>query len=88
MSQAPLTIHCLDIPGPRDGAVKKYFAWQQEQVEEEEQKAHYQKACNYLIKEALDLEQIYEDPNVARDLQTEAKVKRGVASRVVSDVGH
>jgi hypothetical protein len=36
----------------------------------------------------MDLELIYQDPNVASDLETKLGVKRGIAWRVVGDVGH
>jgi hypothetical protein len=89
MSQTPMmTINRLDISGKRDVVMGKYCAWQQEQVESEEQKADYQKACDYLIDEAMDLELIYQDQTVADDLRTKAGVKRGIAQRVVGEVGH
>lgn len=58
----------LDIPGNRDEVVEKYCAWQQGQVKRADQKADYQKACDYLIDKGMDLELIYQDPNVAGDL--------------------
>jgi hypothetical protein len=47
------------------------------------QKADYQKACNYLIGETIDLELIYQDHSVASDLEKIVGVKRGIAQRVV-----
>ena len=35
----------------------------------QDQKADYQKACDYLIGEAIDLELIYQDHTVASDLE-------------------
>jgi hypothetical protein len=88
MPQTPLTINRLDIPGNRDEAVEKYCAWQQGQVMRVDHKADYQKACNYLIDKGMDLELIYQDPNVASDLETKLGIKRGIAWRVVGDVGY
>jgi hypothetical protein len=36
----------------------------------------------------MDLELIYQDPNIAGDLETKLGVKRGIAWPVVGDVGH
>jgi len=83
-----MSITRLDIPGTRDEIVEEYCAWQQKQVKREDQKEDYQKACDFLIEHGMDLEEIYQDPNVACDLQTKASVKRGIAWRVVGDVGH
>jgi hypothetical protein len=88
MSQAPLTITRLDIPGNRDEVVEEYCAWQEDQVKRDDQKEDYRKACHYLIENNIDLEEAYQDHNVACDLQEKAKVKRGAAWRVVGDVGH
>jgi hypothetical protein len=51
-------------------------------------KADYQKACDYLIGEGMDLELIYQGQAVADDLRTKVGIKRGVAQRVVGDVDH
>jgi hypothetical protein len=88
MPPTPININRLDISGKRDVVMSKYCAWQQQQVESEEQKADYQKSCDYLIKEGIDLELIYQDQTVVDELRTRVGVKRGVAQRVVGDVGH
>jgi hypothetical protein len=44
----------LDIPGPRDVAVKKYSTWQQSQVTDETLKVEYQKACDVTLEDGLD----------------------------------
>lgn len=88
MSQAPMTVTRLDLPGPRDEVVEEYCAWQEDQVRRDDQKEDYRKACHYLIQNNIDLEEAYEDHNVAYDLQEKAKVKRGAAWRVVRDVGY
>jgi hypothetical protein len=43
---------------------------------------------NYLIGEGMDFELINQDQTVADDLRTKVGVKRGIAQRVVGDVGH
>lgn len=88
MPQIPLTINRLDIPSNRDEAVEKYYTWQQGQVKRADQKADYQKAYDYLINKGIDLELIYQDPNVASDLETKLGIKRGIAQQVMGDVGH
>lgn len=88
MSQLPLTITRLDIPGNRDELVEEYCAWQQGQVEADDQKQEYRKACEYLIEHAIDLEEACQNTDVARRLQDDAKVKRGAAWRVVGDISH
>lgn len=80
-----ITINRLDIPGKRDAVVGEYCTWQQEQVEDEEQKADFQRARDYLIKEGIDLELICGDPTVADDL-VEIGIKKGVARRVIGDI--
>jgi hypothetical protein len=74
----------LDIPGPRDLAVLAYSDWQQSNVVDEAQKTEYQKACDLVLLEMLDLEQVYEDQNPAFFIQD--GVKSGVARRFVSDI--
>ena len=85
MSQLPLTITRLDIPGNRDELVEEYCEWQQGQVKADDQKQEYRKACDYLIEHTIDLEEACQNPDVARRLQDVAKVKRGAAWRVVGD---
>ncbi|KAF2022548.1 hypothetical protein EK21DRAFT_119643 [Setomelanomma holmii] len=74
----------LDISGPRDLAVMAYSDWQQSNVVDEAQKNEYQKACDLVLREMLDLEQVYEDQNPAFFIQ--GGVKSGVARRFVSDI--
>lgn len=61
-----------------------YSDWQQSNVVDEAQKTEYQKACDLVLREMLDLEQVYEDQNPAFFIQ--GGVKSGVARRFVSDV--
>jgi hypothetical protein len=74
----------LDISGPRDLAVMAYSDWQQSNVVDQAQKNEYQKACDLVLREMLDLEQVYEDQNPAFFIQ--GGVKSGVARRFVSDI--
>jgi len=70
----------LHIPGPRDTAVKKYTQWQQAQVEDEELRMEFQKACDVALKEGLDLEQIHKDKELL------GGIKRGIARRFLCDI--
>ena len=72
----------LNIPGARDVARAKYCAWQQAQVENEEDKQHYQKALDFAREVGLDLEQIYEDQDP--DFFTKQGVKWGISRRFTS----
>jgi hypothetical protein len=74
----------LDIPGPRDLAVLAYSDWQQSNVVDEAQKNEYQKACDFVLREMLDLEQVHDDQNP--DFFIRGGVKCGVARRFVSDI--
>ncbi|PQE18259.1 urea carboxylase protein [Rutstroemia sp. NJR-2017a BBW] len=74
----------LDIPGLRDRAVKEYCAWQQSKVEQSTLKVEYQKACDVIIEDGMDLELIHRDPN-AQYLMDKC-VKRGVAEHIVNDI--
>jgi hypothetical protein len=51
----------LDIPGPRDVAVKNYSDWQQSKVNDDILKVEFRKACDVTLADGLDLEQVYED---------------------------
>lgn len=75
---------CLDIPGPRDLAVKEYSEWQQSKVVDETLKAEFRKAYEVTLQDGLDLEQVYEDQDPGFFIQS--GIKRGVARRFVSDI--
>lgn len=51
----------LDIPGPRDAAVKAYCEWQQSNILDERLKYEFCKAYITTLDDGLDLEQVYED---------------------------
>jgi len=74
----------LEIPGPRDVAVKLYSEWQQSKVVDETLKIEFQKACDIALDDGLDLEQISEDQDPGLFIQS--GVKRGIARRFVADI--
>lgn len=67
----------LDLPGPRDDAVEDYCAWQQSKVNRPTLKVEYQKACDVIIEDGMDLELIHQDPNP--DFLIKRGIKRGIA---------
>lgn len=57
----PSTTDPLEIPGPRDLAVKEYSEWQQSHVTDDGLKDAFRQACNVMLDDGLDLEQVYKD---------------------------
>jgi hypothetical protein len=51
-------INPLNIPGPRDETVEDYCTWQQSKVKKPTLKVEYQKACDVIIEDGMDLELI------------------------------
>lgn len=80
------SVEHLDIPGLRDVAVREYSEWQQSKVQDGMLKDEFRRACDAVLMEGLDLEQVHED----RDPEFLVKngVKRGIARRFVRDIGH
>jgi hypothetical protein len=74
----------LDIPGLRDVAVRKYSKWQQSNVNDDQLKLEFQKACDVTLADGLDLEQLHEDQDF--DFFIDKGVKRGIARRFVRDI--
>lgn len=74
----------LQIPGPRDVAVKRYSDWQCSQVTDRTLKMEYKKACDLTLADGLDLELVFEDQDA--EFYVEKGVKRGVARRFVRDI--
>jgi hypothetical protein len=66
-------------------ALKQYSAWQCSQVQHEELKKEYRKACSVALADGLDPEQLHEDQDA--DFLIEKGVKRGIARRFVRDMG-
>ena len=58
-------------------AVRIYSEWQQSNVEDERLQTEFQKAGNAALDTGLDLEQVYEDQDMAFFIQS--GIKRGVA---------
>jgi hypothetical protein len=56
-------IDSLNISRPRDEAVEDYYTWQKLQVKKLALKMEYQKACDVIIEDGMDLELIRRDPN-------------------------
>jgi hypothetical protein len=75
----------LDIPGLRDTAVREYSEWQQSRVGDKLLKDEFQKACDAILMEGLDLELVHEDQDT--EYLVRNGVKRGIARRFVRDIG-
>jgi hypothetical protein len=86
MTSTSTPVSRLDIPRPRDKAVEDYCAWQQSQVKYPEQKAVYQKACEVMMKNCMDLELIYQNPNP--EFLVKGGVTIGAALHIVGDIAH
>jgi hypothetical protein len=74
----------LDIPGPRDVAVRMYCAWQQSKVVDATLKAEFQKACDVTLRMVLTLEQVFQDQDTGFFIYND--LKRGVARHFVTDI--
>ena len=61
LTSTSIPVSRLDIPGPRDIAVRDYSHWQQSKVDDEMLKVEFQKACDATLADGLDLEQVHED---------------------------
>jgi len=74
----------LDIPGPRDEAVKEYSMWQMSNVTDGTLKASFRQVCDVMIENGLDLDQVYkdQDPNFF----ISKGIKIGIARRFVEDI--
>jgi len=53
----------LDIPGPRDIAVRDYSEWHASKVDDNDLKNDHRKACQVALKNGLDLQQIFSHPD-------------------------
>jgi hypothetical protein len=76
----------LDIPGFLDEQVEEYCTWQQSRVKKPILKVEYQKACDIIIEDSMDLELIRRDPNPK--FLTDKGIKRGPAEHVVGDIDY
>ncbi|EEA21493.1 conserved hypothetical protein [Talaromyces marneffei ATCC 18224] len=71
----------LEIPGPRDIALRNYSEWYVSNVDDYELKNDYRKACQVALENGLDLQQIFNCPD--QKFFTDRKVKIGTANRFV-----
>jgi hypothetical protein len=71
----------LDIPEPRDVAVKLYSEWHQSKITDETWKIEFQKACDIALDDGLDLEQVYEDQDPGFFYQEEREEGNSTALR-------
>jgi hypothetical protein len=69
----------LNIPGPRDVALKNYSEWHASNVDDYDLKNDYRKACEVALENGLDLQQIFNRPDPR--FFTDRKLKIGTANR-------
>jgi hypothetical protein len=74
----------LGISGLRDVAMKDYSQWQQSNVDSEELKEEFQKACDMALADGLDLELLHADQD--SQFFSNKGIKRGIARRFVGDI--
>jgi hypothetical protein len=84
-SKTTLIIH-LDIPGFLDVHVEEYCAWQESRFKRPSLKVEYKKATDVIIRDAMDLGLIRQDPNP--DFLTKKGVLSGVAKHIVGDIDY
>ncbi|KAJ5366188.1 hypothetical protein N7541_000129 [Penicillium brevicompactum] len=75
----------LDIPGLRDVVVKEYSEWQVSNVENDSLKTAFREACDVMLENGLDLEQVYRDQYPSFLIAKGIKI--GIARRFVEDIG-
>ena len=73
----------LDIPGPRDIAVKEYSEWQELNVTNDTLKAAFRQACDAILEDGLDLEQVNKDQDP--EFFIGKGIKRDIPRRFVED---
>ncbi|OQD93549.1 hypothetical protein PENVUL_c178G05925, partial [Penicillium vulpinum] len=77
----------LEIPGPRDKAVKEYGEWQVSNVTDDTLKAAFREICDMMIDNGLDLEQVYKDQDP--EFFIGRGIKIGIARRGIdTEVGY
>ena len=74
----------LQIYGPRDAAVKEYSEWHASEVDDEDLKNDFRKACQVALNNGLDLQQIVNRPDPNFFIEREIKI--GTAYRFVDDI--
>lgn len=80
-----MTLSPLEIPGPRDVAVKKYSEWQKSNVENDTLKSAFRQVYDVILDNGFDLEQVYKDQDPKFFI--EKGIKIGTARRFVEDIG-
>ncbi|GLA08285.1 hypothetical protein AnigIFM60653_009815 [Aspergillus niger] len=81
-----MSMSSLDIPDPRDVAVKEYSEWEMSNVENDTLKSAFRQVCDVMLDNGLDLEQVYKDQNPKSFI--EKGIKIGIARRFVEDIGN
>ena len=51
----------LEVPGPRDEAVKMYSEWRQQMFTDDTLQAAFRQVCDVMLEDGLDIEQVYKD---------------------------
>jgi hypothetical protein len=74
----------LEIPRPRDEAVKEYGEWQASNVTDDTLKAAFRQVCDVMLENGLDLEQVYKDRDPGFFIGK--GIKMGIARRFVEDI--
>ncbi|KAI2737218.1 hypothetical protein DTO013E5_7823 [Penicillium roqueforti] len=77
-------LNSLDIPVPRDEAVKEYSEWQVSNVTDDTLKAVFRQVCDVMLENGLDLEQVYKDQDP--EFFIGKGIKMGIARRFVEDI--
>ncbi|KAJ5092277.1 hypothetical protein NUU61_007147 [Penicillium alfredii] len=80
----PKSLSPLEIPGPRDEAVKEYSEWQVSNVTDDTLKAAFRQVCDVMLENGLDLEQVYKDQDP--EFFIGKGIKMGIARRFVEDI--
>ncbi|CAI7627778.1 unnamed protein product [Penicillium glandicola] len=80
----PKGLSPLDIPGPRDDAVKEYSEWQVSNVTDDTLKAAFRQAYDVMLENGLDLEQVHKDQDP--EFFIGKGIKMGIARRFVEDI--
>lgn len=74
----------LEVPGPRDEAVKEYGEWQVSNVTDDNLKAAFRQVCDLMLENGLDLEQVYRDRDP--EFFISKGIKMGIARRFIDDI--
>ncbi|OQE46959.1 hypothetical protein PENCOP_c001G06711 [Penicillium coprophilum] len=80
----PKGLSSLEIPRPRDEAVKEYSEWQVFNVTNDTLKAAFRQVCDMMLENGLHLEQVYQDQDP--EFFIDKGIKMGIARRFVQDI--